>query len=137
MESFELPIEQLSESPEHFVYEASPGWWAERSGSSRDIEATAKGPFRFELDARRVREDVLVEGDFEGTVELECGRCTRRYSQPLRDAYRLVLEPVGDREPEDPEGLPPSRSGGSAWERTSRLAGFGVRGPAWTSSSES
>jgi len=40
----------------------------------------------------------------EGEVELACGRCLGRYRQPIREAFRLVLEPAGERVPADPEG---------------------------------
>jgi len=104
MESFELPIEQLTEADQRFEYAASPGWWAERACESPEAVSIATQPFRFALGARRVREDVLLAGSLEGAVQLECGRCTRRYSHELREEFRLLLEPVGDHEPEDPEG---------------------------------
>jgi len=48
--------------------------------------------------------DVLLQGRFAGEIEVECSRCLKRYRQPLRDAWRLLLEPVGERTPPDPEG---------------------------------
>jgi uncharacterized protein len=39
----------------------------------------------------------------EGAFDLECGRCLARYRQPLRESFRLVLEPAGTRVPGDPE----------------------------------
>jgi uncharacterized protein len=49
-------------------------------------------------------EDVYLEGELEGSLELECARCLARYREPLREAFRLVLEPAGERTPADPEG---------------------------------
>jgi uncharacterized protein len=48
--------------------------------------------------------DVFLEGVASGAVELTCGRCSRRYRQPLRESFRLVLEPAAERVPADPEG---------------------------------
>ena len=48
--------------------------------------------------------DVYLEGTALGSVELSCGRCLRRYRHTLREPFRLVLEPAGERVPADPEG---------------------------------
>jgi uncharacterized protein len=48
--------------------------------------------------------DLYLEGSVAGTLELACSRCLGRYRQPVREPFRLVLEPAGDRVPADPEG---------------------------------
>jgi uncharacterized protein len=103
MGEFTITVEQLTEKPADFVFEASEGWWAARNpGSSADAHV-AEGPFTFTLTARRIREDVALEGSVAGRVGLECSRCAKRYSHALRDEFRLLLEPIGSREPADPE----------------------------------
>jgi len=72
-------------------------------------------------------EDLFVAGSIEGAIELECGRCLARYRHALRESFRLVREPAGDRVPSDPESaLALSRDGislrdeiESAWYRGS------------------
>jgi uncharacterized protein len=48
-------------------------------------------------------EDLYIEGNVEGCLELECGRCLARYRHLLREPFRLVLEPAGGRTPADRE----------------------------------
>jgi uncharacterized protein len=48
--------------------------------------------------------DVFLDGTLEGALDLQCGRCLSRYRQPIRERFRLLLEPAGDRVPADPEG---------------------------------
>lgn len=105
MGNFKLSIERLSERAEAYAFEASAGWWAARDTEPRDGLCEVEEPFRFELEARRVREDVVLEGSLAGRVALECSRCVKRYSHALRDEFRLVLEPAGSRTPTDPEGV--------------------------------
>jgi uncharacterized protein len=105
MGEFKLSVERLGEVAEAYTFEASAGWWAARDAEPRDELCEVEEPFRFDLQARRVREDVLVEGSLAGRVSLECSRCAKRYSHVLRDEFRLVLEPAGNREPADPEGV--------------------------------
>jgi uncharacterized protein len=48
-------------------------------------------------------EDLYLEGRAEGALELECSRCLARYRHALREGFRLILEPAGERTPADPE----------------------------------
>ncbi len=105
MSDFKLPIEQLSERAERFRFEATGEWWNAREPANSSGFCQVEMPFVFDLEARRVGEGVLLEGSLNGQVSLECSRCARRYPQPLRDEFRLMLEPARDRQTVDPEGL--------------------------------
>ena len=97
MSEFKFLIDRLTDKPQRFEYEAEAGWWAARAGSDDPSdEIQVARPFRFELDASRMGEGVLIAGTFEGGVSVECSRCTRRYVHPLRDTFRLVLKPLKD-----------------------------------------
>lgn len=98
MPDFRIQIERLTDEQERFEFEASPEWWSAREPESEETPVSAEIPFRFELKASRTGEEVLIEGDLEGRVLLECGRCAKRYPHVLREPYRLVLEPhrLGD-----------------------------------------
>ena len=48
-------------------------------------------------------EALYLEGGIAGSLELECARCLTRYVHALREDFRLVLEPAGDRVPAEPE----------------------------------
>ncbi len=101
---FTLLVERLGETPEEFSFRASAEWWAARDASVGTGDCAVEAPFDFELSAARVRQDVMLEGQLRGRVGLECSRCAKRYSEPLLEDFRLVLEPAGNREPADPEG---------------------------------
>ena len=50
-------------------------------------------------------QDLFVEGRVAGEIELGCVRCLSRYRHALREDFRLVLEPAGERVPTDPDGV--------------------------------
>jgi len=97
MSEFKLQIDRLTDRPEPFVFDAPARWWNERAGGGsgdRPGEGRVDRPFRFEIEASRLSEGVLVEGTLAGSLSIECSRCTRRYAHALRDTFRLVLEPL-------------------------------------------
>lgn len=113
MAQFKLPIDRLTDRPQRFEYEAAPEWWTQRAGEdARPGEGEIDHPFRFELAANRLGEDILIQGSLEGGLSAECSRCTRRYAHALRDTFRLVLKPYKEdmrgaaraHEAIDPEG---------------------------------
>ena len=107
MSDFQLSVERLTDEPELHRFEASPDWWAKREAEDATWFCEVEEPFRFECNASRVREDLLLDGDWGGSVALECSRCAKRYSHALRDSFRLVLSPVTSLEAPDaidPEG---------------------------------
>jgi uncharacterized protein len=60
--------------------------------------------FQFELSVHTMQSDLHFTGSVSGKMELECSRCAARYRHALQEAFRLVLEPAGERVPADPEG---------------------------------
>ena len=99
-----LSVDRLEATPTRHAFEAEPAWWNERMIEGLEAGYDLDGPLRFRLDAHRIGTEVFLEGDFEGKIEVDCGRCLRRYRHPLAERFRLVLEAAGDREPADPEG---------------------------------
>ncbi|MCZ6464542.1 MAG: hypothetical protein O7A09_09410, partial [Proteobacteria bacterium] len=96
-------VDRLCETPTPFEFEAGPDWW-------KDREVSAVEPYRMTAEAstrvgaaRGMGSDLLVSGALAGAIEAECSRCGARYRHALRDDFRLVLEPAGDRVPGDPE----------------------------------
>lgn len=113
MSQFKLLIDRLTDRPQRFEFEAPPEWWTRWAGEDdRPGEGEIDRPFRFELAANRLGEDILIEGSLEGGLSAECSRCTRRYAHALRDTFRLVLKPYHEdlrgsaraHEAIDPEG---------------------------------
>jgi uncharacterized protein len=99
-----LFVDRIEGTPKHVRFEASADWWSDRVAN----EAAAfdmVGPPVFELDVHSMGRDLLVSGHFEAEVEATCSRCLERYRQPLRDDYRLVLEPAEGVEMPDPESV--------------------------------
>jgi len=98
-----LFVDRLGESPEHFHFETAPGWWESRVLASREVDYAVAEPFGFDLDAHVMGAEIYLEGELRGEIEVECGRCLARYREPVVDSFRLVLEPAGDRVPNEPE----------------------------------
>jgi uncharacterized protein len=99
-----LLVDRLTSTPAPFRFEADSGWWAAHMPREAGLPQELASPFRFELDAHRMGDDLYLEGRAEGALELECSRCLARYRHGLREPFRLVLEPAGARVPADPEG---------------------------------
>jgi uncharacterized protein len=105
MSDFTLPIERLEETPEPYHFVATAEWWKSREQPAEQAPSEVEHAFEFDLEARRVGDSVLLEGELGGRLSLECSRCAKRYPHALRDEFRLVLEPEQGREPADPEGV--------------------------------
>ena len=99
-----IPVDRLSETPQPLDFEPGCGWWETAVRPTKGSPAAVVEPFRFHVLAHRMGEDLYLEGTAQGALELECSRCLARYRQRLREPFRLVLEPEGDRTPADPEG---------------------------------
>jgi uncharacterized protein len=99
-----IAVDRLTASPQAFEFEAGSGWWRACVPPARDLPAELEEPFRVTVSAYQVGEDLLLEGEVQGSLPLECGRCLTRYRHALREPFRLVLEPAGVRQPSDPEG---------------------------------
>jgi len=104
MPDFRIQVERLTSRKERFDFEVAPGWWAAREPTGEPMDVEVEQPFRFALEASRVSDDVVIEGDLAGEVGLECSRCGKRYPHALREPYRLVLEPLDQGAAPDPEG---------------------------------
>ena len=98
-----LLVDRLTETPTSQDFEAGATWWRAHAAHDTGLPEAPAEPVRVRVSAWKQAEDVLLEGVLEGAFELECGRCLARYRQPLRESFRLVLEPAGTRVPGDPE----------------------------------
>jgi uncharacterized protein len=98
-----LHVDRLSDTPTEQSFALTPAWWRVASGADEDREGLA-GDLEAAVRAHKMGADLYLEGDVRGDLDLECGRCLARYRQPIRERFRLVLEPAGDRVPADPEG---------------------------------
>lgn len=106
-----LFVDRLSSAPVKYRFTGSEAWWLERAGEFGEV-ARPTGPFRFELTANTLAANLYLEGLVEGEFEVECSRCVARYRHALCEGFRLVLEPVGERVPEDPESVEALRRDG-------------------------
>jgi len=99
----QIDFDALNESPTPFAFEVGPAWWRTHVPSQQGFPEEPEAPLQLAVRAYKMGEDVVLEGLLEGSLALECGRCLARYRQPLRESFRLVLEPAGSRVPADPE----------------------------------
>jgi uncharacterized protein len=98
-----LLVDRLTSTPARLRFEADTAWWASQMGPGAGLPRELAEPFVFELLAHRMGDDLYLEGSATGALELECSRCLARYRHGLRESFRLVLEPAGERVPADPE----------------------------------
>jgi uncharacterized protein len=96
-------LDRLTDAPTRLHFEAEPAWWRDAQARLVELQGAAREAFHVDVDAHRMGQDVYLSGSLEGRLELGCGRCLARYGQPLRETFRLVLEPAGERTPTDPE----------------------------------
>jgi len=100
-----LFVDRLSETPASFEFEGTGEWWKDQTAKGFGEELRVTTPFIFSLKAHAAGTEVILEGSMCGSIEAECSRCIARYRQPVREPFRLVLEPARDRVPVDPEGV--------------------------------
>ena len=121
--------DRLTESPTEIAFAVTPAWWNERCGADQELAEGLRSALATRIRAYRAGEDLYLEGEVAGTLELACGRCLTRYRHPVRERFRLVLEPAGSRVPADPEGAAAlvrdgvylSDEPGSGWFRGSEI----------------
>ena len=98
-----LLLDRLTESPTAYRFETAPGVVAcVRRRAARDSERAVDAVRGRAARALAWARTSILEGTLAGELELECSRCLARYRQPLREPFRLVLEPAGSRAPADP-----------------------------------
>jgi uncharacterized protein len=96
-------VDRLTVTPTEFTFEANAAWWRAVMPEQAELARDLLEPIGFRLEAHRMGADVYLEGSAEGALELQCSRCLTRYRHVLHEPFRLILEPVGDRSPADPE----------------------------------
>jgi uncharacterized protein len=96
-------VERLTATPTEFSWEGSSAWWRAAMPEQPGLPSELPEPFAVRCAAHRMGEDIYLEGVAEGVLELECSRCLERYRHVLREPFRLILEPAGERSPADPE----------------------------------
>lgn len=99
-----LDIERLDTSPAESRYRADAHWWAQWDADPAGLGYVLVGGPTFVVEVHRTGDDVAIEGRVEAELDLECSRCAKRYRHALSDVFQIVLEPIGDRRPLDPEG---------------------------------
>jgi uncharacterized protein len=99
-----IVVDSLTETPAPFHFTATPAWYRERYPAGKGTAEGLSDSLAIDGRAYRAMADLLVEGSVRGEVEVACSRCLSRYRAPVRETFRLVLEPAGARVPADPEG---------------------------------
>lgn len=100
----QLEIERLTSEPTPFVFEEGSAWWSARMPKQPGVPRGLAEPLRVAGSAYRGRGDeIVLDGEIETSLDLECARCLARYRHRVQEAFRLVLEPAGSRSPAEPE----------------------------------
>jgi uncharacterized protein len=97
-------VDRLGATPVETRFDVSPQWLARHYGErGMPLEGLAEDA-HVQVRAHKLGADVYLEGEVNGWLDLACSRCLTRYRAPIRERFRLVLEPAGERVPADPEG---------------------------------
>jgi uncharacterized protein len=99
-----LLVDRLTPVPQQHDFSGSEAWWSERAPRGHEVWQLSS-PCQFDLMANSMGENVILEGSAAVEFQMECSRCAARYRHALREPFRLVLEPVGERVPSDPEAV--------------------------------
>jgi len=97
-----LFVDRIEASPTSERFETEADWWAERAAADASGFEMVEPPV-FDVRVHRMGRDLYLDGTLEACVEATCSRCLKRYRQPLREAWRLVLEPADGAPMPDPE----------------------------------
>ena len=98
-----IRVDRLTATPTEFCSEAEPGWTQAGRVAVSSAPAEPAPPIALRGSVYTLGPDLFFEGAAEGALPLECSRCLARYRHVLREPFRLILEPAGDRVPADPE----------------------------------
>jgi uncharacterized protein len=96
-------LDRLTQTPTELRFGPDDPGWADALEAVPELAGPLAELPTAVVRAYRMGSDVYLEGVVEGALELECGRCLVRYRSPLREPFRLVLEPAGARVPAEPE----------------------------------
>jgi uncharacterized protein len=120
-------VDRLDVTPSELHFERDARWWESVFAGVSAPDLHPLGGIHFDLSAYKMGDDLLLAGSARADVELECSRCLSRYRHALRESFRLMLEPAGERTPSDPEGVA-SLSRDGVWLGDDLEAGW-YRGP--------
>ena len=100
-----ISVSRLTATPVAERYAPGEGWWRERFAAEKAAPGTdwIAEPV-FNISAAQLGRNIHLSGDFEGSIEPQCGRCLKRYRHALQSAFHLILAPLSDQVPLDPEG---------------------------------
>jgi uncharacterized protein len=93
-------LARLTATPMEFCRAAEPAW---TPAAHAAVDSAPAEPIVLRGSAYTLGPNIFFEGAAEGVLSLECSRCLARYGHVLREPFRLILEPAGDRVPADPE----------------------------------
>jgi uncharacterized protein len=102
----QLRVDRLTETPGPLSHRVDAPWWTawcHATDAEAEVREIFVGELVFDGTAWVKGSDLFFEGNFSAELDTECARCLKRYRQPLRESYRLRLEPLKDRKPTDPE----------------------------------
>ncbi|MDX1649372.1 MAG: DUF177 domain-containing protein [Myxococcota bacterium] len=99
-----LEVDRVTGTPDALHFPVTAGWWERHCAADAELAAAFAEPLALDLRVHTMGEDLYLEGEVRGELALTCARCATRYREPVRESFRLVLEPAGSRVPADPEG---------------------------------
>ena len=99
-----LLVDRIETSPTAEDFVATRAWWDEWAGQASQFPYGLVGEPHFAVEVYAAGEDIHLRGRLTAELDVECSRCLKRYRHALSEGFRLVLEPIRGRKPDDPEG---------------------------------
>ncbi len=96
-------VDRVQQTPTEFEFGPDDPGWADARESVPELGGELAIVPTATLQAYKIGSELYLDGRIEGALDLECSRCLVRYRSPLREPFRLVLEPAGARVPPEPE----------------------------------
>ncbi|MCL4684547.1 DUF177 domain-containing protein [Myxococcota bacterium] len=96
-------VDRVQQTPTEFEFGPDDPGWADARESVPELGGELAIVPTATLQAYKIGSELYLDGRIEGALDLECSRCLVRYRSPLREPFRLVLEPAGARVPSEPE----------------------------------
>ncbi len=97
-------VDRVTEDVSEQTFVGDRAWQATHLALNQVPGEPGLGDIEVSIAARALASNLYLDGSVAAESELTCSRCLARYCAPIREQFRLVLEPAGDRIPADPEG---------------------------------
>ncbi|MDI7258934.1 MAG: DUF177 domain-containing protein [Thermodesulfobacteriota bacterium] len=89
-----LKLDEIPEEGLDLKWKEEPVVLSEYIEHLSKIDFKFENPLQSEAKIRRVSQSILIKGDVQTLLRLQCVRCLKEFSYPLASAFELTLHPL-------------------------------------------